>query len=110
MAIGLGLDHTDCDHVVIYTDSQYSLNALSYWWKGWIKNNWTDTQGQPIKNRPLIESILAKIKLKKSVRFVKVKAHTGNKYNTVVDYLATDLTKRMTFDPSVVTGEYPIPV
>jgi len=106
MAISLGLDHPGMDHVVIYSDSDYSIMCLTLWYKTWIKNNWCDRDGNPVKNKDLIISILDKIKTKKFVRFVKIKAHTGDPFNSVVDHLASNLTKRMTEDLSYPDKEH----
>jgi ribonuclease HI len=102
-AINQGLNHPG-DYFIIYSDSAYSISALTLWCKSWERNNWMTPLNEPVKNKELIQSILAKMKNKKFVRFVKVKAHTGVPFNSVVDYLAQELTKKMVADSSISQG------
>jgi ribonuclease HI len=44
--------------VVVCTDSQYSIKCVTLWYKSWLKNNWKNAKGEPVKNKELIESIL----------------------------------------------------
>lgn len=106
MAISLALDHPNTDYVIIYSDSAYSISCLTLWHKSWIKNNWITPMGEPVKNKDLIQEILAKIDSKKYVKFIKVAAHTGDKFNTVVDHFATSLTKKMVEDPHYPDKEH----
>jgi ribonuclease HI len=62
--------------------------------------------GEPVKNKDLIVEILSKIEQKKYVKFVKVAAHTGDKFNTIVDHFASGLTKKMVEDPSYPDKEH----
>lgn len=99
----------DCcgDYVLIYSDSMYSISCLTLWHKTWERSNWVTPLNEPVKNKELIQSILTKMRSKKFTRFVHVKAHTGDKFNSVVDYLAQDLTKKMRDDPNLPDGVYP---
>jgi len=108
LAISHALDHPNMDYVHVHTDSAYAINCLTIWYRNWQKNNWINPLGEPIKNREVIESILAKMAKKKYVHFVKVKAHTGNPFNSLADYLAVTLTGRMMTDPSIHTDRYPV--
>jgi ribonuclease HI len=44
--------------IVIVTDSQYSLNCITKWASGWIKNGWVNSKKEPVKNKELIQKIL----------------------------------------------------
>lgn len=68
--------------VVIRTDSDYSISALTSYIHGWIKTGWAG-----IANRALIEAIHAQMKLRE-VLFEKVPAHSGVPLNEEVDRLA----------------------
>lgn len=103
-AINKALDFPKMDDVVIYSDSMYSISCLTLWRHTWKRNNWISPLGEPIKNRELIESISAKIDSKKSVKFVKIKAHTGNPFNSLVDYLVQDLSLKMRDDPTSISS------
>ena len=70
--------------VVIHTDSEYSKNCLTVYIHDWMRHGWDG-----ISNKDLI---LATYDLTKgrSVEFVHVKAHNGNKYNEACDKLAKE--------------------
>ncbi|WP_416517157.1 ribonuclease H family protein [Bifidobacterium asteroides] len=75
--------------LVIETDSQYAINCSTTWVPGWKKKGWKNSQGKPVKNRPLIEAIDREIQARTgSVRFVWVKGHAGDTFNEKVDTLA----------------------
>ena len=75
--------------LVIETDSQYAINCSITWVPGWKKKGWKNSQGKPVKNRPLIEAIDQEIQARQgSVRFVWVKGHAGDTFNEKVDTLA----------------------
>jgi ribonuclease HI len=75
--------------ILIHSDSAYIVNCLHQgWWQGWQEMNYLG-----IKNRDLWEAMLKCIKelrnYKNKVKFVKVKGHSGNRWNEVVDELAS---------------------
>ena len=74
-------------NMVIHTDSKYCIDALSYYYKVWERNNWKTSLGEPVRNKTLIQSIL-KLMAGRKVTFQKVKGHAGDPYNTMCDYLA----------------------
>ena len=45
-------------HIIICTDSMYSINCIQKWSKNWILNNWKNAKGQDVKNKELIQEIL----------------------------------------------------
>jgi ribonuclease HI len=45
-------------HVIICTDSMYSIKCIDTWSKGWIKNNWKNSKGEDVKNQDIIKEIL----------------------------------------------------
>jgi ribonuclease HI len=98
-AIDHALDYPQLQHAVIYTDSMYSLSAVTLWRKTWEKNNWMTASGQPVLNKELIQSICRKLDKLASYRFVKVDAHTGDPFNSLVDYLAQEATSKMRDHP-----------
>lgn len=36
--------------VLVYTDSQYLMNGITEWIKGWKKKGWKNAKGEPVKN------------------------------------------------------------
>ncbi len=65
--------------IEICTDSMYSINCLTVWYKSWESNGWKNAKRQSVKNKELIKEILdLKIKLalnKIPVSFRYVQAH-----------------------------------
>lgn len=78
--------------VTIYTDSAYIANCFSEgWWRKWITNGWKTADRQDIKNQDIWGRIIALyIKLNNKIKLdiVKVKGHTGDKWNEYADLLA----------------------
>lgn len=62
--------------LVIYSDSEYSINCITDWYKKWEKNNWIASAGSPVKNKELIQRILSE-KEKFQVEFKHIKSHTA---------------------------------
>mgnify|MGYP001454451957 CR=1 FL=1 len=82
----------------IKTDSRYSIDSITKWVKGWIKNGWKTKNNTPVANRELIETIY-KYYQKYDVKLSHVSAHTGyndpdSLGNAEADRLATKATKR----------------
>lgn len=45
-------------NIVIVSDSQYSINAITKWSDNWVKNGWKNSKKQDVKNKELIKDIL----------------------------------------------------
>lgn len=78
--------------VIVYSDSAYCINAINEGWViYWKENGWKTKSGSEVKNRDLWEEILDLLKNKNNnvkIKFEKVKGHSGNKYNEMVDKAA----------------------
>jgi len=97
--------HTD--DIVIYSDSDYSINCLTKWLAGWVHRNWKTAEGKDVLHQDLIKDTSSRLAKFKSHRFVHVRAHTGgeddlSKQNDVVDKMA-----RGTLDDTVRVMEPP---
>ena len=84
--------------VHLYTDSAYAINSLTNWCYTWKTNNWKTSNGKPVKNRHLIESLLGMMK-RVRVTFFHAEAHTDRTDerslgNARADFLATQATKQ----------------
>ncbi len=73
-------------------DSQYVIKGATIWSKGWVKNNWKNSQKKDVENRELWEQILY---LKNECEEAEVKilwnhvyGHTGEVWNDRVDEIA----------------------
>jgi ribonuclease HI len=41
----------------IFSDSKYSINCVTDWYKNWIKNDWKTSAGAVVQNQDLIKGI-----------------------------------------------------
>lgn len=73
--------------ILIHTDSQYTIDAVTKWRSGWQRNRWINSSGEHVKNRDLIE-VLGNLYDNKIIVFNKVKAHADNEGNNAADELA----------------------
>lgn len=82
-AIIKALDIVDdyTDDIILYSDSNYAVKGITTWMENWIKKDFKN-----VKNPDLWKSIV--VKLKPTIDFQHVKAHSTNKWNNYVDVLA----------------------
>lgn len=78
--------------VKVYTDSQYVINGITKWIKGWKRRNWHNAAGGPVANRVLWEA-LETVTQGKDVTWIWVKGHNGNPGNERADTLAQQQTQ-----------------
>ena len=71
----------------LISDSKYSINCLTSWYKNCIKNNWKTSKNEDVLNKDIIEPIINNNKLK-NIKFIHINSHSGNYYNDQVDKLA----------------------
>ena len=79
--------------ITIYSDSAYCVEAINQgWFIYWASNEWCKKDGEKVKNADLWEKLydlISKVKQKKyTLKFVKVKGHSGDPMNELVDSLA----------------------
>lgn len=75
--------------VVLYSDSQYLVNAINKGWlEGWIKKGWKKADKSPVLNDDLWKELAALLE-KHAVEFVWVRGHDGHKYNERCDEIAS---------------------
>lgn len=86
--VGLEALTKPCE-VTLISDSKYLTDAFNQNWIGnWQKNNWKNSQKQPVKNIDLWKRLLA-AKEPHQVVFEWVKGHAGHPENERCDELAT---------------------
>ena len=73
--------------IEIYTDSQYVRLGITDWVHKWIKNNWLTSKKEPVKNKELWIQ-LYDLNKSHEIKWIWVKAHSGNIINEEVDLLA----------------------
>lgn len=72
----------------IYSDSAYIVNCYKdKWYKKWQKNGWLNSKRQPVANKEYWEKLIPYFE---DSRFSieKVKGHSGNQLNELVDKMA----------------------
>lgn len=87
--------------VVIYTDSQYSIDCLTRWLPGWRARGWKTAGGGDVLHRDLIEDISNRLSKCKSYRFHHVRAHTGGADDLSVNNDRVDRMAYATVDDTV---------
>lgn len=45
-------------HIIVCTDSQYSIKCITDWSKKWLENNWKTSKGAQVKNAEIINNII----------------------------------------------------
>ena len=78
--------------ITIFTDSKYVKDGITDWIKKWKLNSWKSSNKKPVKNKDLWIKLDSSC-LKHRVTWRWVKAHAGNKYNSLADKLAVSETK-----------------
>lgn len=73
--------------IAIHTDSQFMINCMTSWIKGWKKKNWVKGDGEPVKNK---EDLIALDKACEdlAVKWVHVKGQAGHEGTKEADKLA----------------------
>jgi ribonuclease HI len=78
-------------YITVFTDSNYALQGITSWINGWIRNNWTTANKQPVKNKELWQELLKLNSLFPNITYEHVKAHADNVKNNKVDRIASDI-------------------
>ena len=75
--------------VLVVSDSQYVLNGLEKWMKGWKSKGWRLSDGKPVKNQDLWME-LDEMKSRHSLTFQYVHGHAGHEENERCDQMAVE--------------------
>jgi ribonuclease HI len=75
--------HLDEDLLVL-CDSQYVINSVTKWMKGWKAKGWRKGDGKPVMNLDLLKEIDEAI-VGRRYRFEWVKGHVGHPLNEAAD-------------------------
>jgi ribonuclease HI len=74
--------------IILHTDSEYLKNGITRWHTGWVRKNWRNAAGDPVKNMDLWRRILDAAK-PHEVDWRWVRGHSGDVMNERADVLAT---------------------
>ncbi|MDP5017399.1 ribonuclease HI [Anabaena sp. UHCC 0187] len=72
--------------ITLYTDSKYVIDCVTKWVKGWKKNGWKKSDGNPVQNQDLLEILDALNS--RLVQWEHVRGHSGNIGNERCDTIA----------------------
>ncbi|MBR5951262.1 MAG: ribonuclease HI [Actinomycetaceae bacterium] len=87
---GLTYAGPQCD-LLIRSDSQYSLNVMTTWAKGWRKRGWKKADKKPVANLNLVKRLLELYENRTGRTDVEwVKGHAGDEANEMCDRLAVE--------------------
>mgnify|MGYP000927065015 CR=1 FL=1 len=75
--------HTGED-LLVQADSQYVINSLTKWMKGWKRRGWRKADGKPVLNDDLMKALDAAL-AGRAVRFEWVRGHVGHPLNEAAD-------------------------
>lgn len=78
--------HID-DDLLILCDSQYVINCVSKWMRGWKAKGWRKADGKPVMNVDILKEIDAEI-VGRRYRFEWVKGHANHPLNEAADVRA----------------------
>ncbi|MFO7689779.1 MAG: RNase H family protein [Cryobacterium sp.] len=78
--------HID-DDLLVLCDSQYVINSVTKWMKGWKAKGWRKGDGKPVMNLDLLKEIDAAL-VGRRYRFEWVKGHANHPLNEAADIRA----------------------
>ncbi len=82
-------------NIEVYSDSAYIVNAFqNEWIATWQRNGWLNSKKQSVANQDLWLSILEQMR-RNNVVIIKVKGHSGDKWNERCDELARQAIKEL---------------
>ncbi|NJO61864.1 MAG: ribonuclease HI [Richelia sp. RM2_1_2] len=72
--------------ITLYTDSEYLINCVTKWVKGWKRKGWKKADGKPVLNQDLLET-LDNLN-NQQIKWQHVRGHAGNIGNERCDTIA----------------------
>jgi ribonuclease HI len=78
--------HLD-DDLLVLCDSQYVINSVTKWMRGWKAKGWRKSDGKPVLNLELLQEIDAEL-VGRKYRFEWVKGHANHPLNEAADLRA----------------------
>ena len=103
------------DDLVIMCDSQYVINSVTKWMRGWKAKGWRKSDGKPVMNLQLLQELDLAL-VGRRYRFEWVKGHIGHVLNEAADIRARGAAEAYQRSAAVPSGpgwsrgEVPTPV
>ena len=72
------------EDLLVQADSQYVINSVTKWMKGWKRRGWRKADGRPVLNDDLMKEIDREL-AGRDVRFEWVRGHVGHPLNEAAD-------------------------
>lgn len=94
--------HLDDDLLVI-CDSQYVINSVTKWMRGWKAKGWRKADGKPVMNLELLIEIDAEL-LGRTYRFEWVKGHANHPLNEAADARARAVSEAYQRNAAIPAG------
>ena len=74
---------------IVYSDSNYCIQTFNSWMFSWANNGWIKSDNKTPENLDLIKAYYNWYQKGYRIDLRKVKGHSNNKWNNLVDSLAT---------------------
>ncbi|XP_067679512.1 ribonuclease H1-like [Haliotis asinina] len=84
-------------NLVINTDSEFLINCITKWLKGWKKKGWKTAAGTEVANKEDIQE-LDEVLQGINVKWMHVRGHQGNPGNEAADKLANEGARKPSVD------------
>ncbi len=72
--------------ITLYTDSEYLINCVTKWVKGWKQKGWKKSDGKDVQNQDLLETL--DTLNSRLIQWQHVRGHSGNVGNERCDVIA----------------------
>lgn len=83
--------HLD-DDLLVLCDSQYVINTVTKWMRGWKAKGWRKSDGKPVMNLEIIQELDAAMAGRR-YRFEWVRGHAGHPLNEAADLRARSVSE-----------------
>jgi ribonuclease HI len=80
--------------IKVYSDSEYTIKAMTEWWNKWERNGFRKADGKPIANEALFTMLKLIMMQLPDIPLVWCKGHADNDYNNFIDREVQRLTKK----------------
>lgn len=94
IALTRALEANTDEHLLLEIDSQYVINAVTKWHFGWRKRGWTNSKGEPVANRELLETAISLLSARRErglrTEFCWIRGHDGHPRNEEADRYARE--------------------